>query len=77
MKITEVEIFELEQSRDGKAWHPVLIRIHTNEGISGVGEVALAYGDGGAAGAGMVKNMAEHHLVGADPFRIELIWDTL
>ena len=70
MKITEVEIFELEQSQGGKAWHPVLIRINTDEGVSGVGEVALAYGDGASAGAGMVKNMAEHPLIGANPFRI-------
>src|SRR5690606_5820066 len=43
----------------------------------GVGEVGLAYGVGGSAGAGMVKNLAESFLIGADPFRIEYLWDLM
>jgi galactonate dehydratase len=76
MKITEVEIYEVEY-KNTHNWHPVLIRIHTDEGISGVGEVGLAYGAGGSAGAGMVKNLAEAFLIGADPFRIEQLWDVM
>ncbi len=76
MKITEVEIYEVHYEKTPN-WHPVLIRIHTDEGISGVGEVALAYGVGGSAGAGMVKNLAEAFLIGADPMRIEHLWDTM
>lgn len=76
MKITQVEIFEVTYP-DAPNWHPVLIRISTDEGISGVGEVGLAYGTGGSAGAGMVKNLAQNFLIGADPFRIEELWDTL
>ena len=77
MKITEVEIYDLQIDGEHSNWHPVLIRIRTDEGISGAGEVALAYGVGGSAGAGMVKNMAESLLIGADPFRIEQIWDRM
>lgn len=76
MKITQVEIFEVTYP-DAPNWHPVLIRISTDEGISGVGEVGLAYGTGGSAGAGMVKNLAGNFLIGADPFRIEELWDTM
>ncbi|MBX2999058.1 MAG: mandelate racemase/muconate lactonizing enzyme family protein [Caldilineaceae bacterium] len=76
MKITEVEIYEVEY-KNTPNWHPVLIRIRTDEGISGVGEVGLAYGSGGSAGAGMVKNLAEAFLIGADPMRIEHLWDTM
>ncbi len=76
MKITQVEIFEVAYPNTPN-WHPILIRIGTDEGISGVGEVGLAYGTGGSAGAGMVKNLAENFLIGADPFRIEELWDTM
>ena len=77
MKITEVEIFDVNVTEYNRPWNPVVVRIKTDEGIAGVGEVALAYGVGNAAGVGMVKNLAERLLIGADPFRIEQIWDTM
>jgi len=77
MRITEVEIFDVKLAPTVTTWSPVIVRINTDEGISGVGEVALAYGVGSAAGSGMVLNLAEHFLIGADPFRIEHLWDTM
>ncbi len=77
MKITEVEIFDVKLTPTVTPWNPVVVRIKTDEGIDGVGEVALAYGAGASAGAGMVKNLAERYLIGANPFRIEEIWDTM
>ena len=78
MKITEVAIYDVKLPHTrATGWNPVMVQIRTDEGISGLGEVALAYGSGASAGFGMVKNMAEHHLIGADPFRIEEMWDRL
>ncbi len=78
MKITEVAIYDVKLPHTrATGWNPVIVQIRTDEGISGLGEVALAYGSGASAGFGMVKNMAEHHLIGADPFRIEEMWDPL
>ena len=77
MKITEVEIYDVHLSSPTYHWNPILVRILTDEGISGVGEVALAYGVGSSAGVGMAKDLAESFLIGADPFRIEQIWDTM
>jgi len=75
MHIKKIEIFTAPPPR---AWmSPVIVRIHTDEGISGIGEVALAYGLGGVAGAGMVKEIAEFLLLGEDPFRIEFIWERM
>ena len=76
MKITNVEIFDLE-TEEAPAWHPIIIRVNTDEGISGLGEVGLAYGIGHSAGAGMAKNLAEAFLIGADPFKIEMIWEQM
>ena len=74
MIIREVEIFEV---RIGDGWNPVIVRVSTDEGISGIGEVALAYGIGAAAGAGMAKNLAERFLIGANPFEIEKLWNDM
>jgi len=77
MHITEVEIFDVELTPRVTTWNPVIVRIHTDEGISGIGEVALAYGVGSAAGVGMARNLAERFLLGADPFRIEHLWNEM
>lgn len=77
LKVTSVEIFDLDTPDMPVWWHPVLIRVHTDEGISGVGEVGLAYGHAHSAGAGMVKNLAQRFLIGADPFQIEKIWENM
>ncbi len=75
MKITRIEILNAPPPR---AWmNPVMVRIHTDKNISGIGEVALAYGLGGEAGAKMVKEIAQFLLLGEDPFRIEYLWDRM
>lgn len=76
MQVTRVEIFDINVP-DRANWHPVLVRVHTNEGLTGVGEVGLAYGTGHTAGAGMAKNLAEQFVIGADPFRTEHLWDRM
>lgn len=77
MKITSVEVFDLDIPDVASPWHPVLVRINTDEGISGVGEAGLAYGCGHSAAAGMLVNMAEQFLLGKDPMCTEAIWNIL
>lgn len=80
MKVTSVEIFDIHFEDDKiiqPYWHPIIMRVHPDEGISGLGEVGLAYGTGHSAAVGMAKNMVENFLIGADPFKIEKIWDTI
>jgi galactonate dehydratase len=59
------------------ALHPVLVELSTDEGIVGVGEGAIAYGHGGTATAGMIRDLAESLVIGEDPFRIEAIWSEM
>jgi galactonate dehydratase len=77
LKITDVEIFATKIDLGKLGWHPVIIRINTDAGIYGAGEIGLAYGVGAAAGVGMLRNLAENFLIGADPSRIEHLWDTM
>ena len=73
MKVIEVKIYLV---RIGGR-HPVLAQVFTDEGLSGVGEAAIAYGTGATAAAGMIKDLAEDFLLGKDPFRIEALWSEM
>ena len=74
MKITKVEIFEVQTRRP--AWRPILCRIYTDAGIYGDGEAALAYGIAAPAAAGMIRDLAGL-IIGMDPLDNEVIWDKL
>jgi galactonate dehydratase len=76
MKITKVEIFHVRATWSPN-WHPVIIRINTDEGLSGLGEVGLAIGVGHSAGMGMVKDLAERFVIGADPMKNERLWEDM
>ena len=75
MKVTSVEIYDVNTVNP--VWHPVIVRVNTDEGISGLGEVGLAYGTGHSAGAAMAKNLAEQFMLGVDPFQTERIWESM
>src|SRR5262245_16442725 len=70
MKIIGAKIYLV----DVGSLHPVLLELYTDEGISGVGEAAIAYGIGGTSAAGMTKDLIHSFVLGKDPFRIEELW---
>ena len=79
MKIVSVDVMQVPSGNAGSArgdWSPVIVRVNTDEGISGFGEVGLAYGKGWRGGFGMVQDFAEV-IIGEDPMNIEKIWETL
>ena len=65
MKITNVEVFHCSVSKKYPSmpkFEPIFIRINTDEGISGVGEVGLAYGAATLAGVGIVQDLSLIHI---------------
>ncbi|MFH1639457.1 MAG: mandelate racemase/muconate lactonizing enzyme family protein [Chloroflexota bacterium] len=76
MKITSVDIYDV-QAKWRRSWNPIIIRINTDEGISGLGECGLAVGGGHNAYTNVVKDFAEAFLIGADPMNGEKIWETI
>jgi galactonate dehydratase len=74
VKITSAEIYHIEPPHNAQGLSLVMLRLWTDAGIYGLGEVALAYGTGSAAGAAMVRQLVERYALGADPFRIEQLW---
>lgn len=73
MKITSVDVFEIKPMSTGA---PIVMRVNTDEGISGFGEVGLAYGKAHNAGVGIARDFAQL-LVGRDPMKIEEIWENI
>ncbi|MGK9086283.1 mandelate racemase/muconate lactonizing enzyme family protein [Brucella intermedia] len=66
MKIASAEVYYVQ----GQGLKPVLVRIQTDEGISGLGEAAISYGSGGSAAAGMIKDLSERFLLGSNPLSV-------
>jgi galactonate dehydratase len=77
VKITSAEIYDARPQNNAQGLSLVVLRLWTDEGIYGLGEVALAYGTGSAAGLAMVRQLVERYVIGADPFRIEHLWQTM
>ncbi len=71
MKITSVDVFECKPNVMGMV---VCLRINTDEGISGFGEVGLSYGKAHHAGVGIARDFGEL-IIGMDPLNIEGIWE--
>ncbi len=84
MKITSVDIIKAfrtpsraaEIAVGGVPWHPVFVRVNTDEGISGYGEIGVAYGNAQNAGYGMGIDFAKC-VLGLDPMNNEDIWNRL
>ena len=72
MKITSVDVFECKFVKD----KVVCVRVNTDEGISGFGEVGLAYGTAHHAAVGIARDYAGY-IIGKDPMRIEQIWESI
>ncbi|MCC8194648.1 MAG: mandelate racemase/muconate lactonizing enzyme family protein [Deltaproteobacteria bacterium] len=72
MKIVSVEVFELKPVSFGV----VCVRINTDEGISGYGEVGLSSGKVHRSAIAIALDFGEC-ILGMDPMRIEAIWDKI
>jgi galactonate dehydratase len=73
VKITSVDVFKIRGNMD---WNYVVCRVNTDENINGFGEVGVPFGTGSTGGFSMLTDMARL-IIGLDPMKIELIWETL
>ena len=77
MRITKIEVMLTEVDPTMLVhFRPILCRVHTDEGIYGDGEAAIAYSAGAPAAYGMLRDLAPL-VIGLDPFDTEVIWDKL
>ncbi len=75
MKVTGIDLI-ITDSVLGESFHPVFTRIHTDEGIDGIGEAGMAILNGSHAVFSMLKDYAPL-LIGKNPLDINVIWDDL
>jgi L-alanine-DL-glutamate epimerase-like enolase superfamily enzyme len=54
----------------------LLVQVHTDSGITGLGEAA-AYGGALAGSEAIILNELRQTIVGQDPFRIERLWSMM
>ncbi|MCG7632935.1 mandelate racemase/muconate lactonizing enzyme family protein [Gordonia McavH-238-E] len=79
MRITSVEVIRLNSGRSpvpGAAWHPTVVRVNTDEGVSGLGEIGLAYSQSRHGSFGAAQDFAEL-VVGQDPMAAEALWERM
>ena len=77
MKIKSVDVFRVKCHFEGVLnWAPIVVKINTDEGICGFGEVGVSYGIGQTAGWGMAKDLAAI-IIGMNPINVEEIWDKM
>jgi galactonate dehydratase len=55
----------------------VLLQLVTDDGITGVGEAAVAYGAGSKAAAELTRELVDKFVLGKDPANIEAIWHAM
>ncbi|MFG0359801.1 mandelate racemase/muconate lactonizing enzyme family protein [Pseudomonas putida] len=73
MKVIAAKVFLVESGYV----KPIIVELTTDQGITGIGEAAIAYGLGATAAAGMIKDLCERVIIGADPFRIEELYSKM
>ena len=79
MKITSIDIIKANtggRACDGTLWNPIFLKINTDEGVCGYGEIGLAYSDAIYAAVGILRDFCQI-IIGSDPLNSEKIWDTL
>jgi len=57
--------------------YPILLQLLTDQGVSGVGDAAVAYGTGAESAAAMIKELVQQFVLGKDPFAIEAMWSSM
>lgn len=78
MKITEVQLVKTcpLKHKGNQKWQPIFVLVHTDEGITGHGEIGLAYGASQEAALGQGVDYARK-ILGMDPLNNEAVWQKL
>lgn len=78
MKITSVDIIKLHGKHPVAGWvfTPTVVRVNTDEGIYGLGEIGLAYGVSEHGQFGLARDFASK-IIGMNPMQNEKIWEKL
>ncbi|MGK7395646.1 MAG: mandelate racemase/muconate lactonizing enzyme family protein [Candidatus Cyclobacteriaceae bacterium M3_2C_046] len=76
LKISQIEVIDCSLKPGEKSWSPVFVKVYTDQGIHGTGEMAPAYSSG-IIPAMRYLQVAGKNLIGKDPFKVSQIVDGL
>lgn len=79
LKVTGIRVTRIgfPPMAEGSAHAPVVLQLMTDAGVTGAGEIGLAYGAGGRGAASIALELARGMVIGRDPFRTEAIQDAM
>ena len=78
MKIVDVQTFLVENIppyQGGRRW--LFVKLITDEGIEGIGEWSTGQVGREKSSIEVIKDLATQFVIGADPFKIELLWQKI
>lgn len=75
VKIVSIDVIQLKEIVWAAMW-PVIVRVNTDEGIYGLGEIGVAIVSGAAGAFEVIRDFAPM-LLGMDPMDTEVIWEML
>ena len=78
MKIVDVQTFLVENVppyQGGRRW--LFVKLITDEGIEGIGEWSTGQVGREKSSIEIIKDLATQFVIGADPFKIELLWQKI
>ena len=78
MKIVDVQTFLVENIppyQGGRRW--LFVKLITDEGIEGIGEWSTGQVGREKSSIEIIKDLATQFVIGADPFKIELLWQKI
>lgn len=76
LKISRIEIIDCSITPGEKSWAPVFVRVTTNDGIQGIGEMAPSYSAGIIPAMRYLEVLAPD-FIGKDPFQITRLLNPL
>jgi galactonate dehydratase len=78
-KISDVitHCVDLDGNTESVSYQLVLVEILTEDGLSGIGEIGLTYGDGASGAIRLVGELARNHVIGSDSRNISDIWERI
>lgn len=76
MKVTQIDILQLNHRGPAGSMKGIGCRIYTDEGIYGDGEAGISYGVGAKAAARMIEDLAPL-IIGQSPMRNEMLWEKM
>lgn len=74
MKITCLNVYDVDLTKRQPGHNLVVIEIETDQGICGIGEIAMSYGIGAKSVIPVLESLTQRFLIGKSPFDSELIY---